>query len=140
MTETNESKPLNDTQPRKKSISGRLALVVIGLAIGASVILPRFRSPARHEVQGTITHVDLAGGRAAIEYIDPANGATREVTGEVPASCSITIDGVPATLADLRTGDRVTARALIDRRKNRNAGQSRVVAEEIHVTRGHGTD
>ena len=119
----------------KKTRSRRIALAVIVFVIGAAIVLPRFRGAARHEIQGTIIQIDVGARRATLEYIDSANGATREVTGEVPPKCTITINGNAATLADLRISDIVLAQGQVDRRKKAGTTEMRIVADEMRVIR-----
>jgi hypothetical protein len=140
MSETSESSRADAPPSEKQGFSRRIALLVIVLVVGAAMILPHLLSPARHEVRGTLVSVDVAAGKATLEYIDPANGATRDVTGEVPSSCKITIDGKAATLADLKKGDVVVAQADIDRYKGTEKSGHRIVAKEIHVTRAGGSE
>ena len=93
-----------------------------------------------HDVQGTIVRVDVGARWAALEYFDPGNGATREVTGEVPPKCTITIDGKVATLADLRIGDVVVVTGQVNRRKKTGKDETRIVAEEIRVIHRNGNE
>jgi len=122
----------------KKSVAGRMAFVIIVLVLGATVVLPRFRGPARQTAQGTITQVDPAAKHVSLEYIEPANGATREVSGEVSATCKITVNGAAATLAQLQKGDTVWAQGLVERHKESGKRTTHIVVEEIRVTRGGG--
>ena len=126
---------MTDTEVKGKNASKRVALGLAAFVVCVAIVLPRFRGPASREVNGTVTQVDVANRRATLEFMDSANGTMGEVTGEVPESCLVTIDGAPAVLSDVRVGDAVVARALIERRKEAGNRSKRIVAEELRVTR-----
>jgi hypothetical protein len=93
-------------------------VLIVGLAA-----FEFLRSSSRrfvHEASGTVVAVDSAARTAKLEMIDPANGATRQFDGAIPETCKITVNGTPATLADLRVGDAVQVRVRIERRGSRS--------------------
>jgi hypothetical protein len=121
----------------KKGQFGRIALVIVVLAIGVAAIAPRFMRGAVHEAKGTITYIDPAERTISVEVIDPANGSTREFSGIVSTDCAITINGAPAAFADLRVDDTIQARARIEHGDGGPDGtqKKRLTAERIEVTR-----
>jgi len=110
---------------------------VIVAGLGIASFIGRSTTRAVHEVDGTVVSIDPSKRTAKLEVIDPANGATRRFDGVVPEMCTITVNGNPAALAELRPGDIVHVRARSDRRGSRsdNDRQSVITAEEIHVKR-----
>ncbi len=90
-----------------------------------------------HEASGTVVAVDPAARTAKLEMIDPANRATRQFDGAIPETCTITVNGRRATLADLRVGDAVQARVRIERRGSRSDRDRRTLttAEAVDIKR-----
>ena len=121
----------------RKITPRRIALLALVVIAGAALAWIRSSASASEVADGTITAIDLATRRASIEIIIPATGATRELSGTIPGSCRIEIDGRPATLADARVGDRVEVRARIQRSARGPDGkrQTRFTAEDVRVTR-----
>jgi hypothetical protein len=124
------------TQPASKK-----QILIIVLAVLLVAVLFGLRSmagPPSHEGQGTIISVDAAARRATVEAVDPANGNTRDYVGTVSPDCTITINGKPATLEELRPGDSARFRVKSDRSAPKVDGKRPVVAELIQVTRKEG--
>ncbi len=69
--------------------------------------------PPEAQVEATITKIKLEKQRARFEFIHPQTGDIAQLGSSIPDSCEILIDGKPATLANLRVGDKVTARGLV---------------------------
>lgn len=120
---------------RKLTTLGLVAAVAAVLCVQA--LVQRAAGPAKHEAKGTILSIDTANRRAVLEVIDPANGATRQFHGAIAENCAITINGMPATLADLRVGDVAQVRARSERGPSVSDRDQRslIVAEFVHVTR-----
>jgi len=114
-----------------------MAIVLGAWIVLAAIVLPRFMPDATHEAKGTITYIDTGVSTITVEVIDPANGATREFTGIVPADCIITINGRPAEFSDLRVYDTIHARARIGHgdRGPDGSRETRLAAARIDVTR-----
>ena len=111
------------------------AVVLIVIIIG-TVLRKRMHSSVTSvskEVRGTFTFIDVEKRTAAIEIINPSSNAAMEVSGQVPPECRITLDDKPATLADLKAGDKALIKARMIRQDRRSARH--VIADEIHVTR-----
>lgn len=135
-----EGRALADGDAKAEHSFGGKALIVILLVVGVAVVVPMFRGPELHEVRGTITNIDLTARRATLRYVDPATGTVREVTGDVPESCGITVNGKPAELSDLTVGDVAKAQALIEDRERDGKKEKCIVAEELHVDRAERGD
>jgi hypothetical protein len=107
--------------------------------VAGGVVLLRIRSasPKVREVEATITFVDPSARRASIETTHPKSGAAVEVNGEVPPECTITINGQPADLADLRVGDSAVVRGRVLRQPEEDSKKraKRFIADSILVTR-----
>ena len=84
-----------------------LAVVLVVAGVAAIEFLRTSSRRFVHEASGTVVAVDPSARTAKLEMIDPANGATRQFDGAIPETCTITVNGRPATLADLRVGDAV---------------------------------
>lgn len=88
-----------------------------------------------HEVKGTIVRVDK-DARIGVLRVGTATTAIQEVTGDITEHCAITVNGKPATLSDVRVGDRVKVKASV--RQVSGIGSSRdrnMEVLEIHVKR-----
>ncbi len=128
--------PENESVSKKVSPT-KIGLIVIGVAVVALLIWQQLAGPVAQEGDGTITFLDAAARKAALEVVDPANGATREYRGDIPAECVITINGKPARLEELKVGDRVHVNVRLDR-KVRTAGDKKrplIIADKVEVTR-----
>ena len=73
---------------------------------------------------------------AEMEMPDPKGGTAMSVPGTVPENCVITVNGKPATLQDVRVGDRVRVTAEIRKWKT-DAGQKlkEIVPHSVDVVR-----
>lgn len=94
----------------------RIATALIGVAVLATAGLGyayRELRPKVHTVEGTIVQLDPESRRATIEIRHPRTGQLIDVRGEVPADCEIHIDGQPASLADLKLGERARVQGTI---------------------------
>lgn len=122
------------------AFSRRAVIAVAALIVVAAIVVPRFTRGATHEARGTITHIDPTERTISAEVIDSANGTTREFSGVVATDCAITINGRPATFADLRVDDTIQARARIEHSDRGPNGKrkKRLTAERIEATRPEG--
>ena len=119
-----------------KSRSRKVVIVAALLILGAGVIqweaARRSGRTQVREVEGTITHIDLATRQVSVDIIHPKTGESMEVTGIVPAGCAIELGGVPAPLKDLRPGDRFRAQGSIH-------SDYTITANWIHASRREAT-
>jgi hypothetical protein len=108
----------------------RIIIAVVGVAVVviAAVQYRKQREKSLRQIQGTITSIDVASHMAAIEFVHPKSGQRFQLSGRVPPTCDIRINGEPATLADLKVGEQVRVEGSIDSSK-------RVVAKSVWVTR-----
>lgn len=92
-------------EPAARRISIVVALGVIVVAVVAWKTVQAMQPRAFELATATVTKLDVEKRTAEIEFVHPKSGRTMKATGSVPRDCSITIDGEPATLADIRVGD-----------------------------------
>ena len=94
-----------------------LILTVFGLVVAGLAIwqVRRLAQPREYDLKSaTVTKLDAAKRSGEIEFVHPKSGQAMTVTAkEIPADCQISINGNPATLADVRVGDTVGVRGLI---------------------------
>lgn len=82
-------------------------------------------------LEGRVEEVDLKGGTVSVEYYNEKKKENVIGTGQVTDETEIMINGVLATLADLRVGDRVAGQVRVEKK-----GQAQTqIAMKIHVTR-----
>lgn len=114
-----------------------LAVVLVVAGVAAIEFLRTSSRRFVHEASGTVVAVDPAARTAKLEMIDPANGATRQFDGAIPETCTITLNGRPAALADLRVGDAVQVRVRIERHGSRSDRNRKTLttAEAIDIQR-----
>jgi len=112
---------------RMRVLAGLVGLAVV-IALGA-IVAHRSLQPIEREIDGTIAEIDLESRTAALEFTHPKTGQTMTIRGEVPADCDIRIDGRPATLRDLRIGERISVHGQISMGR-------RVTALAVRVSRG----
>lgn len=87
---------------------------------------PEFRS-----VEGVIQNVDLVKSRITLQFYNERHKRYVTVTGQATPETEIEINGVIATLKDLRVGERITAEGLV-KGKGDNL---EVIARKITVQR-----
>ncbi|GEM_PF-2333200 len=101
-------------KPSNKRIVTWTVLVAAGLAaIGWQAM--RLTRPREGVLRlATVTKLDVASRSGEISFVHPRSGQPMTIAAEhIPAECEITVDGRPATLADVRVGDTVSAGGLI---------------------------
>lgn len=115
----------------------RLALTVLLIAccvaVGRGWV--RHKREMTREVKGTILRIDKEA-RIGVLRVGTPTTAIQQVTGDIAKSCAITVNGKPATLSDVRVGDRVKVKASV--RQVSGIGPSRdrnMEVLEIHVKR-----
>ena len=90
-------------------------------------------------LEGKIERIDLSSdttGRVTVLYHSEKRGRDVVGVGEVTDSTEIMINGVAATLKDLRQGDRVRGEVSVEKK-----GEQRVqIALKIHVDRARPID
>lgn len=94
----------------------RIVILVAGLIVVAAfgaVSLTRSLASVEREIKGTIASLNLETRHASLSFKHPRTWKDMTVDGVVPADCPITIDGRPATLADLHVGEHVRVRCRI---------------------------
>jgi hypothetical protein len=119
--------PIVTRVARKAVILTLFGVIVVALAAWQ---VRRLAQPHEYELKtATVTKFDAAQRSGEIEFIHPKNGQAMTVTAkDIPPDCLVLINGVQATLADVRVGDTVAVRGLI------YADQS-VKPQRIRVTR-----
>ncbi|MFQ5491848.1 MAG: hypothetical protein ACE5GE_14110 [Phycisphaerae bacterium] len=87
--------------------------------------------PEIRSVEGVIESLDLTNSRITMRFYNERHKQYITVTGQATPDTEIEINGVIATLKDLRTGERITAEGLV-----RGKGQNlEVIARRITVQR-----
>jgi hypothetical protein len=110
-------------------VSKRGFIVVAGFAVFAVLIaVVSLNQPPEkvRTVSGQIVSIDAASRTAALEIVHPKTGEKLQLEGQVPLDCNIVIDGRPASLADLRPGERVEVAGIIHRDRTLSANRVRV--------------
>lgn len=110
--------------------SSNTVIVVAAIVVVAvlSALARRDGGPKVREISGTVVAVDTVTGRAEADVLHPRSGQKLRVSGAVSKECTITINGRPAALADVRPGDEFEAEASID-------ADRKLTANWIHITR-----
>lgn len=102
---------MKDPNARRRLVVALVGVVVVA-ALGAHQAWKTLR-PRVVTVQGTVGTIDLVNRSAALQIVHPKTGQLIEIPGSVPDNCEITIDGQPATLADVRSGEMVTVNGAL---------------------------
>jgi len=112
-----------------------VVLLVLVLAIGIVVWrVTRPQAAVRELSNATITAIDAGAGTAEIEFVHPKSGQKVPLSANVGPKCSITLDGKPAALKDLRVGDKANVRGIL----TKSLLGSSVEPLEVTVKRGTG--
>jgi hypothetical protein len=112
---------------QKKMIIGG---VVLGVVVIALAVVPRIIMAVKvFTVPGTVTHIDVEGRKAGLEFISPIDGKRAEKLAEIPPDCEITLNGAPAEMEDIRPGDSAKVTARYNRKKKL------IVPLSVEVTR-----
>lgn len=124
----------NTDGPQVQLRKAKPVLIGAGVILILMIVALTLSSEEGEEpVNGVLTHVDLSKRLAAAEILDPRTNFRRELLGEVPADCVITINGAPASLSDLRVGDKVAVTASVMEEKLPSGAIA--IAQTIEVTR-----
>jgi hypothetical protein len=115
-----------EPRPKKRLVVGGLIILCV-IAIGLETARRMGQTQVR-TVTGTIVQLDAQTRHAAIEIIHPKTGKPLRIEGTAPPECDIQVDGKPATLAELRVGDRARVEGVIHR-------DMTVTANWVHVSR-----
>jgi len=86
------------------------------LLIVASILVVKFKTPT-FETEGTITSLNAATRTASFEYQNPRTGKQIESSASIPEDCEILINDKPATLSDVRVGEKAVVRASWNKQK-----------------------
>ena len=108
--------------------------VIIGILVVLMTIvavLGRRSGSEAKPVNGVMTYVDAAKRLGAAEILDPRTNVQREMLGEFPPDCVITINGEPAELSDVRVGDKVKVVASIVKEERPSGAQAIVKHVEV---------
>jgi hypothetical protein len=101
----------------KPSARKGLLLALLGLLVVAGVAWQAWRlaQPRIYTLKSaTITKMDAERRTGEVEFVHPKSGQTMRVTAaNIPPDCEISINGVPATLADVRVGDTVAVHGTL---------------------------
>lgn len=113
---------------RKAAILVGLGVVLV-IAVVWRVVL--WTQPREYELKSAVvTRLDVPGRSGEIQFVHPKSGRTMFVAADhIPEDCEILINGERATLADVRVGDTVAVRGLV------NPLNQSVQPEWVHVTR-----
>lgn len=88
------------------------------------------------EAEGRVTFVDYEARQAEIELPDPKRPQPMTIEGEVPADCKFTMNGKPATLEDVRVGDKVRVKASLSKWKTpEGEKRKKIVPLEVDILR-----
>lgn len=94
-----------------------LLLVLLGIVVVGAVAWQAWRlaQPRVYTLKSAIiTKMDAERRTGEVEFVHPKSGQTMRVTATaIPADCEISINGVPATLADVRVGDVVAVHGTV---------------------------
>ncbi len=112
-------------------------IVILALVLVAGIVTWRVARPKPGNIRqlndATITRIDAGAGAAEIEFVHPKTGQTMRLSATVGPNCSITLDGKPATIRDLRVGDKIDVRGVV---KKDFFGAS-VEPQQVTVRRGN---
>jgi hypothetical protein len=114
-------------------VNKRGFIIIAAFAVFALLIavLSLKGSPEKvRNVSGRIVSIDAASRTASLEIVHPKTGATLQLEGHVPLDCNILIDGRPASLAELRAGERVDVEGIIHRDRTLSANRVRASRAE----------
>lgn len=102
---------------RARQIGLVIGVVVLASALAGWQIVRPGGPPRERTLSGAvITQLDVAARTAEIEFIHPKTGDSVRLSGRVPPACEIQVNGLPATLAELRVGDMVDVGGTVQRR------------------------
>lgn len=113
----------------RKAMPVIIGAVVVLVAVVA-VLSGRSGSAAK-PVNGVMTFVDAGKRLGAAEILDPRTNVQREMLGEFPPDCVITINGKPAELSDVRVGDKVKVVASVVKEERPSGAQAIVKSVEV---------
>lgn len=92
------------------SSNGVKILIVLAIAVLIGVVVTVAQQLAGgkrvYTVEGVITYLEPDTRTAGFEFKHPRDGSLREKTAKVPEECEILLNGKPATMKDLKVGDR----------------------------------
>jgi hypothetical protein len=91
-------------------------IVILALVLAVGIVVWRIARPqvaVRELKDATITMIDSGTGTAGIEFVHPKSGQKVPLSASVGPKCTITLDGKPVTLKDLRIGDKVDVRGVV---------------------------
>ncbi len=90
-----------------------IAVIVVVVAIAAWQAARALRPRNLRIESARITKFDPVTRKGEIEFVHPKSGRTMTVSGSVAESCTITINGAPATIADVQVGDVATVEGVV---------------------------
>ena len=96
-------------------------LVVIVLIIGGVTYYRQMSRMTTREITGKVLAIDVAGRKAAMEFVHPKTGKAFQLDGHVPPECDIKIDGKPGQLSDLKVGETIDVFGTLYRNGNMEA-------------------
>lgn len=101
----------------KSSAKKGLLLAILGVVVVGGVAWQAWRmaKPRAYTLKSaTITKMDAERRTGEVEFVHPKTGQTMRVTAaNIPPECEVRINGVPATLADVRVGDTVAVHGTL---------------------------
>ncbi len=103
---------------KRQRVSRRGFIIIAafaGFAILIAVLSLRGSPEKVRTVSGRVVSMDTTLRTASLEIVHPKTGETLHLEGHVPLDCNIFIDGRPASLAELRAGERVDVEGIIHR-------------------------
>lgn len=116
------------TARRNTLIVGALGVVLVTAVAWRAA---RWGQPREYELKSAVvTRLDVQKRTGEIEFIHPRSGRTMTVSADrIPDDCEILVDGKDADLADVRVGDVVDVRGLV------NPLDQSVRPHRVHVRR-----
>ncbi len=115
--------------PQRKALAvAGLCLVLLG-AVGWEVM--RWARPRTYELKSAVvTRLDARARSGEIRFVHPKSGRSMHIAAQyIPEGCEILVNGERAALADVRVGDTVSVRGLV------NPLTHRVEPQWVHVRR-----
>jgi hypothetical protein len=107
----------------------RIIIAVIGIVVVITLGVTFMRLMPGEQVRtinATIVSIDAVNRTASIAFVHPKTGQTLELKGSVPPECDIQINGKPAQMSDLKSGERAEVNGTIRRDMTLSANWVRV--------------
>lgn len=104
------------------------AACIVAVAAGLSAYFSRQAVGRERTFDAELMELDPAARTVVVKFTHPRTGSDIRISAEVPQTCAIAIDGISASLADLRSGDRASVQGTLYR-------SGAFVPKEVNVRR-----